>query len=319
MINFFRTFFLFTVLLTSFQIDKVRAQSDAVINKSAPFSFLDDNPLYLVSIGDADLAIRYHKGIGTPVIFVHGSWDDHQSWLSVAEQLVKKIDNPVILYDRRGHSASTPDKTQGTISQDVNDLVQLTKKLGFETAHFIGHSYGANIVVQLASTHPEIAESIILYEPPMFGLLKDNVQYKTDMQLVKEAMTTAKSLLEKGEIEKGTVHFIEKVAFGENSWQTVFDDRARSTMLASYRTWLDQSNDLERLNIHPEKLNLFRGAITLITGSNSIPVYPAVSQELKGKVEKIQIRQISGAGHGGLISHPAETASVIWNHLQETK
>lgn len=279
-------------------------------------SFQDENPLYLVNIGDADLGVRYKKGVGIPVVFVHGSWDDHNSWVPVAEQLSKELKNPLILYDRRGHSTSTPDKKQGTISEDVSDVLSLIKKLGFEKAHFIGHSYGANIVVQLAVSNPEKAKSIVLYEPPIFGLLKRDTKYQGILSEVATAMATAKTLLEKGEIEKGTIQFIENAAFGESSWKTIFDKRARNTMTASFRTWLDQSNDPERLNIQPEKLNQFMGNITLISGTNSIAAYPAVAQELNSKVDKLRIKTISGAGHGGPVSHPTETLDIILEHIK---
>lgn len=277
--------------------------------------FKDQNPLFLMNIGGADIALRYQKGEGIPIIFIHGSWDDHHSWLPVATQISSKVKSPIILYDRKGHSASSPDKHQGSISQDVNDLSLLVKKLGFEKAHFIGHSYGANIAIQLAVKHPEIAESIVLYEPPIFGLLKNNPEHKDNLNEVKTAMISAKALLEKGEIEEGTIQFIERVAFGKGSWKNIFDDRARSTMLASYRTWLDQSNDPERLNIQPDKLNQFKRTITLISGTNSIAAYPAVVQELKGKVEEIQLKSILGAGHGGLVSHTTKTSKLILEHL----
>lgn len=281
-------------------------------------SFEDDNPLYLVNIGDADLAVRYKKGKGIPVVFVHGSWDDHHSWMHVAEVLLKDIKNPIVLYDRRGHSASTPDKQQGTILQDVNDALLLIQKLGFEKAHFIGHSYGANIVVRLASLNPEKVKSIVLYEPPMFGLLKEKPEYKAEMQEVKKAITTAKSLLENGAIEEGTIQFIENAAFGINSWKELFDDRARSTMLVGYRTWLDQSNDSERLNVEPKNLNNFKGNITFISGTSSISVYTAVAKEIIKKVNTIKLEYIDGAGHGGLLSHSQETASIILMHLKNS-
>lgn len=293
------------------------AQNDGSIYMPYKPNFEEENPLFLLETGDADLAVRYKKGEGKPIVFVHGSWDDHHSWMPVAKLLSTKIKNPILLYDRRGHSASTPDNEQGTISQDVSDLILLTEKLGLAKAHFIGHSYGANILVKLAADYSEIAESIVLYEPPMFGLLKDKAEYKTEMQKVKKAMTTAKSLLEKGAIQEGTIHFIEHVAFGKNSWNEVFDERARSTMLAGYRTWLDQSNDPERLNIQPGNLNNFKGNITLIAGTSSIPVYPAVTKELKKKVPAVKIKTIDQAGHGGLISHSTETASIIMYHLKE--
>ncbi|WP_010255126.1 alpha/beta fold hydrolase [Myroides injenensis] len=280
------------------------------------YSFEDNTSLHLVDIGDGGLAVRYKKGVGTPIVFVHGSWDDHHSWEEVANYVATELKNPIILYDRRGHSASTPDKEQGTISQDVNDALLLIKQLGFEKAHFIGHSYGANIVVELANQYPAVTESIVLYEPPIFGLLKNNEEYKVVGKEVKDAMASAKEMLEQGDIELGTIHFIEDVAFGKGSWKNIFDDRARSTMLASYRTWVDQANDPERLNIKPAKLKDFTGHITAIKGSESIPVYPGVIDELYKIDNRINVQTVQGAGHGGLVSHPQETANIIVKHFE---
>lgn len=278
---------------------------------------LANTPLHLIHAQEVDLAVRYKKGQGTPLVFIHGSWDDHNSWLPVAEELSKTIPNPIIVYDRRGHSASTPDTKQGTISMDVQDALALLEALGFKKAHFIGHSYGANITIELATNHADQVESIVLYEPPIFGLLKGKPEYNPILTAVQEDMQKSKTLLEQRKVEEGTFHFIEKVAFGTGSWSTIFDERARNTMTASYRTWLDQAHDPERLNIKPENLNQFKGPITLITGTDSILVYPAVAQEIKQKVKALALYTLQGAGHGGLISHPQQTAAILVNHLKD--
>lgn len=49
-------------------------------------------------------------------------------------------------------------------------------------------------------------------------------------------MKKSKQPLEKDDIELGTFNFIENVAFGKGSWHSIFDERARSTMVASYGT-----------------------------------------------------------------------------------
>lgn len=295
--------FLFTV--------KLHAQTTT----NQAYFTLANTPLHLIHTVEVDLAVRYKKGEGTPLVFIHGSWDDHNSWLAVAEEVGKALPNPILLYDRRGHSASTPDTKQGTISMDVQDALALLDELGFKKAHFIGHSYGANITIELATNHADRVESIVLYEPPVFGLLKGKPEYQSILTAVQEDMQKSKTLLEQGAIEQGTFHFIEKVAFGTGSWSTIFDERARNTMTASYRTWLDQAHDPERLNLKPENLNQFKGHITLITGSDSILVYPAVAQEIKQQVKAITLYTIPGAGHGGLISHPQQTAAMLLNHF----
>ncbi|WP_059051635.1 alpha/beta fold hydrolase, partial [Myroides odoratimimus] len=212
---------------------------------------IENTPLYQIKTSDVNLAIRYKKGQGIPIVFIHGSWDDHNSWLPVAEEINKTATNPIILYDRRGHSASSADKEQGTISMDVQDVLSLLDALEVKKAHFIGHSYGANITIELTNNHANRVESIVLYEPPIFGMLKGQTQYKQILSEVQNEMQKSKTLLEQGHIEQGTFNFIEKVAFGKGSWYSVFDQRARNTMTASYTTWLDQANDPERLNIKP--------------------------------------------------------------------
>ncbi|MDM1444451.1 MULTISPECIES: alpha/beta fold hydrolase [Myroides] len=278
---------------------------------------IENTPLYQIKTSDVNLAIRYKKGQGIPIVFIHGSWDDHNSWLPVAEEINKTATNPIILYDRRGHSSSPLDKEQGTISIDVQDALSLLDALEIKKAHFIGHSYGANITIELANNHPDKVESIVLYEPPIFGILKGRSEYKDMLSEIQAEMQKSKTLLEQGHIEQGTFNFIEKVAFGKGSWYSIFDQRARNTMTASYATWLDQANDPERLNIKPENLNQFNGKITLITGSDSILVYPAVAKTIKQKVNSIELQTIQGAGHGGLISHPKQTADLISKHLEQ--
>lgn len=297
---------------------QAQAQADkpCLANETENFLFQKENLLRLITIGEQQLAIRYQEGEGVPVIFIHGSWDDHHSWLPVAQALKSlEVKNPLLVYDRRGHGAASPDIAQGSILKDVEDLAQLIEKLDIDKAHIVGHSYGANIAIQFALLYPDSVKSLVLYEPPIFGLLKENPSYQQSLTTIKSEMLAAKALLNSGSIEEGTIHFIEKVAFGEGSWENLFDARARSTMLASYRTWLDQSNDVARLNIQPENLINFSGKITLIGGDDSLVVYPNIIIEMKNKVPKATTRQIEEAGHGGLISHKKETAQIIKNHL----
>ncbi|WP_071145278.1 alpha/beta fold hydrolase [Bacteroides ihuae] len=304
---------LFLVLL--FPVNIKAQQEKGIISELTVNGFEKENSLFLVNIGDAELATRYRRGEGTPIFFVHGSWSDHGSWLPIATQLAGRVKNPIILYDRRGHSASTPDIAQGSIMQDVNDVIALIKALGFEKADFIGHSYGSNIVIQLAIEHPEVVKDILIYEPPLFGLLKGKAQYKTDLQETKDAMLLAKSLLEKGEIEKGTIQFLEKVAFGEGCWETLFDKGERRIMLSNYHTWLDQSKDPQRLNIQPVKLNEFSGRVTILYGAETLPVYKDVVAELDRILKNKRIIKIENAGHGGLVTNSSGVSQAIDKYL----
>lgn len=281
-------------------------------------SFKEKSPLHLVDIGDVKLAVREYKGEGIPVLFIHGSWDDHNSWMRVAQRIVDSVNNPVILFDRRGHSASKlENKKQGSVTEDAEDAYRLIKAMGYSKAYIAGHSYGASVAIKLASVHPEIVENVILYEPPLFALIKQYPQYLPALKEVKEGMVLAKSLLEKGEIEKGTIAFVEMVAFGKGSWQNLFDERARCTMTLNYDTWLDQSNDPERLNTDPEALAIFGSRVALIYGKKSLPVYPAIIKEISRILPDATVTAVENAGHGGIISESERVAKVILENIKK--
>jgi esterase len=254
-----------------------------------------------------------------PILFIHGSWDDHHSWLAVAEKLAQKSRNPLVLYDRRGHSASTNVSGQGHISGDVADAARLIRKLGLGPVHVVGHSYGASVAIALANEHPELVASLFVYEPPVFGILKRNGDYEEALMTTKNAMQKAKGLLENGDIEQGTIYFVENAAFGRGSWESIFDERARAAMTANADTWVDQSRDPERLSIDVAKLNGFNKPITLAYGDKTLPVYSDVAIEVHKTVPAVRLVVCHGAGHGGPISAPEQVAKFIDAHLHLDK
>lgn len=276
-------------------------------------------PLKRVDVGEVQLATRVFPGHGAPILFIHGSWDDHHSWLPVAEELARKDGNPLVLYDRRGHSASTDVARQGHISDDVTDAVHLIQKLGLGPVHVVGHSYGASVAIALANEHPELVASLFVYEPPAFGILKGKKEYAEALKAIKTAMQKAKAYLENGDVEQGTMYFVENVAFGKGSWDDVFDERARATMTANADTWLDQSRDPERLSIDIAKLNTFKKPITLAHGSRSLPVYGDVATEIHKIVPAVRLVECLDAGHGGPTSAPGQVANLIDAHLHLDK
>lgn len=278
--------------------------------------FEQNTPLKLVNNGNTNLAVRHHKGEGIPLVFIHGTLDDHSVWLSIASELSKTIPNPIVLLDLRGHSASKLTiNEQGSIIQDADDIVKLVKKLGYSKAQFIGHSYGANITIKIANTYPEIASQIFLYEPPVFGLLFGKPEYKEVMNSSMQSIMKAQSLLKEGEIEEGIKLFIEKLAFGDNSWNDKLDEHKKSVMLTNFQTYIDQANDTERLNINVKKLNNYNGNITIIKGTKSLPHFSACINELEQILDNEKVISIDGAGHSGVFTHTNKMVTILTENI----
>jgi len=275
---------------------------------------LEKSYLRRLKIGEVELAYT-DQGVGDPIVFIHGSWDDHHSWDRVAQRLC--LDYRAVTYDRRGHSASTDTPGQGHLSEDVQDTLDLMKELNLGPAHIIGHSYGANIAIELAITAPQSTLSLFVHEPPVFSLLSGNDELdslkKESAGLMKE---TAKMILQ-GEIEKGARLFIEEVAFGKNSWDKIFNECGRHTILSHADTWLDQSRDPERLAIDVTGLKKYPNKMTFSTGTESFSTYKEVTKKIAELLPDANIATIEGGAHGSHISHPALIAKALHTHLNE--
>lgn len=253
------------------------------------------------------------QGQGEPLVFVHGSWDDHHSWDAVTSSLGGNY--RTITYDRRGHSASTSIAQQGSVLEDISDALELIETLNLHNVHLVGHSYGATIALAAAAFRPESIKSVFVHEPPLFSILNKTDAEKELVRQYTERMTQAAAMIEAGEIEKAARLFFEKVAFGAGSWHTLFDESARRTALINADTWLDQYRDPDRLALNLNNLSNFKGAITISAGSQSLPIYPQVAKRIAESYPRVRIEAIAGAGHAAHISHPKQFAALLKKHL----
>jgi pimeloyl-ACP methyl ester carboxylesterase len=104
-------------------------------------------------------------GEGEPAVFVHGSfgWGE-ETW---REQRPLADDYRLLLLDRRGFGASPADG-RVDFERDAGDVAEL---LG-DGAHLVGHSYGGVVSLLAAARRPEAVRSLVLIEPPAFGVAR---------------------------------------------------------------------------------------------------------------------------------------------------
>jgi pimeloyl-ACP methyl ester carboxylesterase len=70
----------------------------------------------------------------------------------------------LITYHRIGYAGSTHAPGPITLAQQAAQLRALMQRIAIDRAHFVGHSSGANIILQLALDAPEIVQSLALLE-----------------------------------------------------------------------------------------------------------------------------------------------------------
>lgn len=75
----------------------------------------------------------------------------------------------LIVYHRRGYGKSSHPKTPTSITEQAADCEAILLHLGITSAHFLGHSLGACIALELTLKHTDIVQSLALLEPALIA------------------------------------------------------------------------------------------------------------------------------------------------------
>lgn len=104
------------------------------------------------------------RGLGPVIVLVHGSNLDSRSFDLLTGPLAKT--HRTVVMDLRFHGKSHD--AGGPVSWE-GDLLEVMDAAGVQRATLLGHSLGAQIVVDFALAHPERVERLILVGPNVSG------------------------------------------------------------------------------------------------------------------------------------------------------
>lgn len=125
---------------------------------------------------DLDGVILHYveKGLGAPIVFVHGHFSDYRFWKHQMEDFSKKY--RAIFYSRRySYPNEVPiDTTSDFLKTHVNDLIKFLEALDAGPVHLVGYSLGGTIALQTTIHRPELIKTLTLGEPPVYELLEED-------------------------------------------------------------------------------------------------------------------------------------------------
>src|SRR5438874_99707 len=98
-------------------------------------------------------------GEGEPLILIHGSWGERQTWAFIVPGLAESF--RVVSYDRRGHGESVAPPDAGTVHDDVADAAALIEGMDAAPAYVVANSYGSCIALRLAAERPELVKPMV--------------------------------------------------------------------------------------------------------------------------------------------------------------
>ena len=126
---------------------------------------LRDPPDSYISLLDRG-GLRLHYldwgGGGPPVLLLHGLSSSAHIWDLMAPLLADRFH--VVAVDQRSHGLSDRPEDGYDFANTTADIAALIRELGLEQPVVAGHSWGANVALQLAHDYPELVQGIVLVD-----------------------------------------------------------------------------------------------------------------------------------------------------------
>ncbi len=101
------------------------------------------------------------QGQGPHVILIHGLFGSLENLNVIAKPLSEFY--TVTNVDLRNHGKSPHSDTM-TYAAMAQDIIELLTHLNIDKAHIIGHSMGGKVAMELALTHPEHVNKLIVLD-----------------------------------------------------------------------------------------------------------------------------------------------------------
>lgn len=100
------------------------------------------------------------RGHGEPVVFVYGIACLMNHWHLQVEHFSKSMQT--VVFDLRGHHKSMPimNPSELTLASLAVDMITLMDHLKIPSSHFVGHSFGAPVILEAYRLRPDLFKSI---------------------------------------------------------------------------------------------------------------------------------------------------------------
>ena len=176
--------------------------------------------------GGLRMHVRNWGGTGRPVVLLHGLASTCRIWDLVGPILAQ--DFSVIAVDQRGHGDSGKPDRGFDFASVSGDVAALLAGRGIERPVLVGHSWGADVALELAVSHPELLQGIVFVDG---GTIDASARYDTlDDALVQMAPPDFRGVT--------PAQFLERVRSG-GQWATLIEEHgqvAEDIILANFET-----------------------------------------------------------------------------------
>jgi pimeloyl-ACP methyl ester carboxylesterase len=122
------------------------------------------------------LAVREWPVGGPGVLLLHGLASSSHIWDLVAPRLARRLH--VVAFDQRGHGRSGKPSSGYGFERVAADAAAVVRATQLRPAVVVGHSWGANVALEIAARHPRLVRGLVLIDGGFLNL-RDRMDWPT--------------------------------------------------------------------------------------------------------------------------------------------
>lgn len=237
----------------------------------------------------------WHEWAGDPggpvVALIHGSMDRSAGLLRLSRRLADRAH--VLRFDRRGYGRSVEHPGPFTMAGNVGDVVDL---LAGHPAVVFGHSYGGDVALAVAATHPDLVTGVVVYEPPLSWL---------DWWPTTSAGSRA--MAGEGDAGDAAERFMRGL-LGDRVWERL-PRGTRAARRAEGPAMLGELAELRQAE--PWRPGDIRAPVVVLGGAEGAEHHQRGVRHLAALLPDARLRFVDGAKHFGPNTHAAEVAAEV--------
>lgn len=243
-----------------------------------------------------NLTLAYDRiGLGVPLVLIHGFPLDHSIWDEIVPLLAEDFD--LILPDLRGLGESDAVDSDYGMSDLASDIAFLLDHLGLESAFIAGHSLGGYIALAFADAYPRRVRGLVLVasQAAADSTERREGRYATAQQVAGQGV---------GVVVEAMTAKLSPNARVQAFVRGLMAKQSPAGVIGSLKAMAGREDTCSMLASSDFPLTLIHGEADAL-----IPLERA--REIKARVPRACLVELSGVGHMPMLESPQQVADAL--------
>jgi len=245
------------------------------------------------------------EGQGPAVMLIHGVGADLSSWDAIAPELA--ADFTVLRLDLRGHGQSGHIEADCSLTDFVQDVVDVLADAGIAQAHIVGFSLGGLIAQGLALDHPDRVDRLVLLSAVTGRTAEERERMQSRVAILREQGIAAISGASQD--RWFTPAFIAANPEIVRTRMEQLHNNHAASYLAAYTAFA--TGDLA------DRLDAIRAPTLIATGEHDSGSNPRMAHLMHDRIAGSELRILPDLRHSVLVEAPEQITAMLQGFLRQ--